>query len=149
MRPWSSLPWNHSQYFFSNSKTVSICVKKTKIRRNLGWLVVFVENANQLPPSPPSLLPAQTHKGKLAQGDTRTGWDQHTRASVTLNSLRMYWGMLYSAIGSTTKYWYLAERSAGQYWWHFSYRRKEEKEGGGKIWGTCIRTIFFQTHIYL
>lgn len=43
-----------------------------------------------------------------------------TRASVTLNSLRMYWGMLYSAIGSTTKYWYLAERSAGQYWWHFS-----------------------------
>lgn len=43
-----------------------------------------------------------------------------TLASVTLNSLRMYWGMLYSAMGSTTKYWYLAERSAGQYWWHFS-----------------------------
>ncbi|KAF3858010.1 hypothetical protein F7725_011211 [Dissostichus mawsoni] len=40
---------------------------------------------------------------------------QHTLASVTLNSLRMYWGMLYSAMGSTTKYWYLAERSAGQY----------------------------------
>lgn len=38
-----------------------------------------------------------------------------TRASVTLNSRRMYWGMLYSAMGSTTKYWYLAERSAGQY----------------------------------
>lgn len=44
-----------------------------------------------------------------------------TLASVTLNSLRMYWGMLYSAIGSTTKYWYLADLSAGQYWWHFSY----------------------------
>lgn len=43
-----------------------------------------------------------------------------TLASVTLNSLRMYWGMLYSAMGSTTKYWYLADRSAGQYWWHFS-----------------------------
>lgn len=28
-----------------------------------------------------------------------------TRASVTLNSRRMYCGMLYSAIGSTTKYW--------------------------------------------
>ena len=28
-----------------------------------------------------------------------------TRASVTLNSRRIYWGMLYSAIGSTTKYW--------------------------------------------
>lgn len=28
--------------------------------------------------------------------------------------------MLYSAMGSTTKYWYRAERSAGQYWWHFS-----------------------------
>ena len=27
-----------------------------------------------------------------------------TLASVTLNSLRMYWGMLYSAMGSTTKY---------------------------------------------
>lgn len=38
-----------------------------------------------------------------------------TLASVTLNSLRMYWGMLYSAMGSTTKYWYRAERSAGQY----------------------------------
>lgn len=46
-----------------------------------------------------------------------------TLASVTLNSRRMYWGMLYSAIGSTTKYWYLAERSAGQYWWHFSCGR--------------------------
>lgn len=43
-----------------------------------------------------------------------------TLASVTLNSLRMYWGMLYSAIGSTTKYWYRADLSAGQYWWHFS-----------------------------
>ena len=39
-----------------------------------------------------------------------------TLASVTLNSLKMYWGMLYSAIGSTTKYWYLADLSAGQYW---------------------------------
>jgi hypothetical protein len=28
-----------------------------------------------------------------------------TLASVTLNSRRIYWGMLYSAIGSTTKYW--------------------------------------------
>uniref|UniRef100_A0A0E9U7H2 Uncharacterized protein n=1 Tax=Anguilla anguilla TaxID=7936 RepID=A0A0E9U7H2_ANGAN len=27
----------------------------------------------------------------------------------------MYWGILYSAIGSTTKYWYLADLSAGQY----------------------------------
>lgn len=43
-----------------------------------------------------------------------------TLASVTLNSLRIYCGMLYSAMGSTTKYWYLADRSAGQYWWHFS-----------------------------
>lgn len=47
-----------------------------------------------------------------------------TLASVTLNSRRMYWGMLYSAMGSTTKYWYLAERSAGQYWWHFSCSAK-------------------------
>lgn len=46
-----------------------------------------------------------------------------TLASVTLNSLRIYWGMLYSAIGSTTKYWYLADLSAGQYWWHFSCRQ--------------------------
>lgn len=38
-----------------------------------------------------------------------------TLASVTLNSRRMYCGMLYSAMGSTTKYWYRAERSAGQY----------------------------------
>lgn len=45
-----------------------------------------------------------------------------TLASVTLNSLRIYWGMLYSAMGSTTKYWYLADLSAGQYWWHFSCR---------------------------
>lgn len=45
-----------------------------------------------------------------------------TLASVTLNSLRIYWGMLYSAMGSTTKYWYLADLSAGQYWWHFSWR---------------------------
>lgn len=51
-----------------------------------------------------------------------------TLASVTLNSLRMYWGMLYSAMGSTTKYWYLAERSAGQYWWHFSCVRGTTKE---------------------
>lgn len=50
----------------------------------------------------------------------RQGCRWLTLASVTLNSRRMYWGMLYSAIGSTTKYWYLAERSAGQYWWHFS-----------------------------
>lgn len=57
---------------------------------------------------------------------SHTEWIQHTLASVTLNSLRMYWGMLYSAIGSTTKYWYLAERSAGQYWWHFSCKRKKE-----------------------
>lgn len=28
-----------------------------------------------------------------------------TLASVTLNSRRIYCGMLYSAIGSTTKYW--------------------------------------------
>lgn len=48
-----------------------------------------------------------------------------TLASVTLNSRRMYWGMLYSAMGSTTKYWYLAERSAGQYWWHFSCSTKK------------------------
>ena len=51
-----------------------------------------------------------------------------TLASVTLNSLRMYWGMLYSAMGSTTKYWYLADLSAGQYWWHFSCSGKK----GGK-----------------
>lgn len=50
-----------------------------------------------------------------------------TLASVTLNSLRMYWGMLYSAIGSTTKYWYLAERSAGQYWWHFSCQTERDE----------------------
>ncbi len=47
-----------------------------------------------------------------------------TLASVTLNSLSIYWGMLYSAIGSTTKYWYLADLSLGQYWWHFSYKRQ-------------------------
>lgn len=41
--------------------------------------------------------------------------DELTLASVTLNSRRMYCGMLYSAMGSTTKYWYRAERSAGQY----------------------------------
>ena len=28
--------------------------------------------------------------------------------------------MLYSARGSTTKYWYLADLSLGQYWAHFS-----------------------------
>lgn len=39
---------------------------------------------------------------------------------MTLNSLSIYCGMLYSAIGSTTKYWYLADLSLGQYWWHFS-----------------------------
>ncbi len=50
-----------------------------------------------------------------------------TLASVTLNSRRMYWGMLYSAMGSTTKYWYLAERSAGQYWWHFSCKGKRRQ----------------------
>lgn len=55
-------------------------------------------------------------------------WQELTLASVTLNSLRMYWGMLYSAIGSTTKYWYLAERSAGQYWWHFSWRAKPNQK---------------------
>jgi hypothetical protein len=38
----------------------------------------------------------------------------------TLNSLRMYWGMLYSAIGSTTKQSYRTDRSFGQYWKHFS-----------------------------
>ena len=43
-----------------------------------------------------------------------------TLASVTLNSLSVYSGMLYSAWGSTTKYWYLADRESGQYWWHFS-----------------------------
>lgn len=51
-----------------------------------------------------------------------------TLASVTLNSLRMYWGMLYSAMGSTTKYWYLAERSAGQYWWHFSCEGEQQSK---------------------
>ena len=64
---------------------------------------------------------------------------------VTLNSLRMYWGMLYSASGSTTKYWYLrrrkkyekiqtkkklvshlADRSLGQYWAHFSCKMNVE-----------------------
>lgn len=60
-------------------------------------------------------------KGQRIQADTHTQW-WLTLASVTLNSRRMYWGMLYSAMGSTTKYWYLAERSAGQYWWHFSCR---------------------------
>jgi len=43
---------------------------------------------------------------------------------VTLNSRRIYCGMLYSARGSTTKYWYLADLSLGQYWWHFSCTRK-------------------------
>lgn len=51
-----------------------------------------------------------------------------TLASVTLNSLRMYWGMLYSAMGSTTKYWYLADLSAGQYWWHFSCWERDHDE---------------------
>lgn len=64
-----------------------------------------------------------THVGTYAAFHTQS---ELTLASVTLNSLRMYWGMLYSAIGSTTKYWYLADRSAGQYWWHFSYKRKRE-----------------------
>lgn len=45
---------------------------------------------------------------------TAQGWQKHRRqeaegtltlASVTLNSRRMYCGMLYSAMGSTTKYW--------------------------------------------
>ena len=40
--------------------------------------------------------------------------DWPSRASVTLNSLNRYWGILYSASGSTTKHWYRADRSLGQ-----------------------------------
>lgn len=36
--------------------------------------------------------------------------------SVTLNSLSMYWGMLYSVMGSTTNVSYRIDRSEGQYW---------------------------------
>lgn len=46
----------------------------------------------------------------------------------------MYWGMLYSAMGSTTKYWYLAERSAGQYWWHFSCENKKSRHNIRKMY---------------
>lgn len=66
-------------------------------------------------------VPKLGYKPSLISGITYTALDEDlTLASVTLNSRRMYWGMLYSAMGSTTKYWYRAERSAGQYWWHFS-----------------------------
>lgn len=38
-------------------------------------------------------------------GTAKPGQGEPTLASVTLNSRKMYWGMLYSAMGSTTKYW--------------------------------------------
>jgi len=63
-----------------------------------------------------------------------------TRASVTLNSRSMYCGMLYSAIGSTTKYWYRAERSLGQYWWHLSCNATRTVSASAMFW-LCNGTI--------
>ena len=57
---------------------------------------------------------------------------------MTLNSRNIYCGMLYSAMGSTTKYWYLADRSLGQYWWHFSWKRTSMVN----CWVQFLWTIF-------
>lgn len=45
------------------------------------------------------------HADMFSHKQTYSAANILTRASVTLNSRRMYWGMLYSAMGSTTKYW--------------------------------------------
>ena len=68
--------------------------------------------------SPPSL--GTPCSGQSVNWNWRTVRDWPSRASVTLNSRRRHCGMLYSARGSTTKHWYRADLSDGQYCEHFS-----------------------------